>query len=66
MLSQGHVAWIAGSLAIRSNALGQNLQEIVLAVNEMMTEEEWSIFANTMWALWRSRNERAYSGDSEF
>lgn len=54
--------WFSSSLNIRSDRIGGSLSQVLTGVIEYLTEEQWTIFANVTWAIWRCRNEVAYGG----
>lgn len=59
--SQG--CWLVSLLALRSEELWQELQEGPQFLIEQLTEEQWTIFANVCWSIWRCRNAKAYGGE---
>lgn len=38
------------------------LQQNYMDLLQGMTEDQWTMFANVCWAIWRCRNDRAYGG----
>lgn len=53
---------MAGPLALRSGDLSENLKEIIQGFCTNLEESQWSQLLNSFWALWRCRNDKAYSG----
>lgn len=53
---------LAGPLALRSGSL-PNLKDAISTLHDSLAPEQWSDFMNTTWALWRCRNDKAYSGN---
>lgn len=53
--------WLAGPLALRSSVLSQGLMLTIKSLSPDLTDKQWGDFFNSMWALWRCRNDKAYS-----
>lgn len=54
--------WLNGSLPIISNRLPNSVQQVFLLFNTDEMIERWPQFLNSIWAIWRCHNDRAYSG----
>lgn len=53
---------LMGPLAMRTDELTMDFQQSILSLSSHMDDEQWTDYANSLWALWRCRNDRAYSG----
>lgn len=52
--------WLAGPMALRSGGFTLSLMETVKSLSPELTDKQWGDFFNSMWALWRCRNDKAY------
>ncbi|XP_078154682.1 uncharacterized protein LOC144550407 [Carex rostrata] len=53
--------WFGSPLAIRTDAFQGSLAEVLSRVASETDNEQWTQMGNIFWALWRCRNEMAYS-----
>ena len=54
--------WYSGPLALRSDAVAQLMQLNYMTWLDTLSDDQWTCFANTAWAIWRCRNDRTYGG----
>lgn len=54
--------YLAGPLGLRADALHGIFAEVLQAISEQLDDEQWVIYVNSAWAIWRCRNDCAYSG----
>ncbi|XP_078179544.1 uncharacterized protein LOC144573643 [Carex rostrata] len=55
--------WASSPLPLRTEQLPHAIPDIVSEVLEWATADQWSNFANIIWAIWRCRNSRVYQGE---
>lgn len=53
--------FLASPLGLRTDELSGNFEDALLEISERLDEEQWLDYVNSVWALWRCRNDRAYS-----
>ncbi|XP_078156085.1 uncharacterized protein LOC144551861 [Carex rostrata] len=56
------MCWFASDLGIRTEGVTLSVQEFLLWMAKQTSDEQWTTFANCLWALWRCRNGLAYQG----
>jgi hypothetical protein len=54
--------WFAGPLPLQSDSFNGDLHYNIVQMARMLTDEQWTIMVNYIWAIWRCRNDRAYGG----
>lgn len=54
--------WFVGPLPMRSDELPQNLKEVIESLGPFLSQEQWTDFINSLWVLWRCKNDRASAG----
>ncbi|XP_078150218.1 uncharacterized protein LOC144545526 [Carex rostrata] len=56
--------WLGSPLAINSHALAIGEREAMVYMRSQMSDDQWGMFTNIIWAIWRTRNDCAYSSKS--
>lgn len=51
-----------GPLALKTDLLTGSLMQVFQVLGSQMDDSQWSLFAGSLWALWRCRNEGTYGG----
>lgn len=54
--------FLATPLGLKTNALHGNFEQILLDISVKLEDDQWLVYVNSVWALWRYMNDRAYSG----
>lgn len=52
----------SGPLALRTDVLPHSFPASLQALVRQMDDAQWSLYANSLWALWRCRNDKTYGG----
>lgn len=51
-----------GPLALKSSTLPQMFSQVLQFLDLALDDDQWTCYANSMWAIWRCRNEVMYAG----
>ncbi|XP_078153121.1 uncharacterized protein LOC144548322 [Carex rostrata] len=54
--------WFAGPLSVRTDFLTGNIHHSLVDIANNCSDDQWTLFVNSIWAIWRCRNDKAYSG----
>lgn len=56
------LCWFSADFPIRSEHMAADIREVLAYLSSVVSDEEWTIIAHSLWAIWRCRNEKAYQG----
>ncbi|KAJ4781259.1 RNA-directed DNA polymerase (reverse transcriptase)-related family protein [Rhynchospora pubera] len=54
--------WLYSNLGLRSDALPDDMQQLLSSLLPQMSSQQLSVFATTLWYLWKYRCKEAYEG----
>jgi hypothetical protein len=65
LLHQCHFAracYLAGPIGLRTDGLSWSLIQVLQGISDSLDDEQWLLYVNLAWAIWRCRNDRIYGG----
>lgn len=54
--------WMSSPVPLRTENLNMPVKELILMLDKLLSDEQWTACTNVAWAIWRCRNDHAYSG----
>lgn len=54
--------FLAGPLGLKKEELNGNFAQLLQEISDKLDDDQWLVYVNSLWALWRCRNDCAYSG----
>lgn len=52
--------WIISETPLRTDEVPDTITDIFLTLPKCLSADKWTSFANTLWAVWRCRNDLVY------